>query len=145
MTKRIRNLENWKEDYNRKRVSPEEAAKTIKSGDNVFIPNSYLGIMPQAIASRQKELRNVTIEIQSPQSDPGWWSEGMEKSFEVIIRIYLGNLGREAHDQGRVAFLPYTNGTWFKGYRDNRKMTRDIDVLLLDLSPRRKWFHDFWR
>jgi 4-hydroxybutyrate CoA-transferase len=134
MSNRKRILENWQEEYNRKRVSHEEASRAVKSGDNVFIPNSYLGIMPQAIAARQKELRNVTIEIQAPLSDPGWLSAGMEESFQVIIRIYLGNLGREAHDAGRIAFLPYTNGTWFKAYRDNRKMTRDIDVLLLDLS-----------
>jgi 4-hydroxybutyrate CoA-transferase len=135
MGKRKRDLENWREEYRRKRVSPEEAAKAVKSGDNVFIPNTYLGIMPQAIAARWNELRNVTIEIQSPLSDPGWLSAGMEESFNVIIRIYLGNLGRAAHDEGRIVFLPYTNGTWFKGYRDNRKMARDIDVLLLDLSP----------
>lgn len=134
MNKRVRNLDNWQEDFNRKRVSPAEAAGAVKSGDNIFIPNSYLGIMPQAIADRQQELRDVTIEIQAPLSDPGWLSEGMEKSFNVLIRIYLGNLGREAHDGGRIAFLPYTNGTWFKGYRDERKMPRDIDVLLLDLS-----------
>jgi 4-hydroxybutyrate CoA-transferase len=131
---RKRNLENWQEDYNRKRVSVEEAARVIKSGDNVFIPNTYLGILPQAIAARANELRDVTIEIQSPLSDPGWLSPGMEEAFHMIIRIYLGNLGRAAHDEGRIAFLPYTNGTWFKGYRDNRKMNRDVDVLLLDLS-----------
>ena len=134
MIKRKRDLENWREDYKGKRVSPEEAARAVKSGDNVFIPNSYVGIMAQAIAACQKELRDVTIEIQAPLSDPGWLSEGMEESFQVIIRIYLGNLGREAHDAGRVAFLPYTNGTWFKAYRDSRKIARDIDVLLLDVS-----------
>jgi 4-hydroxybutyrate CoA-transferase len=134
MGKRKRNLDNWQEDYQRKRVSTEEAARAVESGDTIFIPNNYLGIMPQAIAARQNELHDVTIEIQAPLSDPGWLSAGMEESFNVLIRIYLGNLGREAHDQGRVAFLPYTNGTWFKGYRDNRQMPRDIDVLLLDLS-----------
>ena len=135
MSKGKRDLENWQEDYERKLISYEEAARLIRSGDNIFIPNSYLGKMPQAIAARHNELRDVNIEIQAPLSDPGWLSEGMEDSFNVLIRIYLGNLGREAHDEGRVSFLPYTNGTWFKGYRDNRKMPRDMDVLLLDVSP----------
>jgi 4-hydroxybutyrate CoA-transferase len=135
MKKRRRDLENWQEEFKLKRVSHEEAARAVKSGDNIFIPNGYLGKMPQAIAARQNELRDVNIEIQAPLSDPGWLSEGMEESFNVIIRIYLGNLGREAHDEGRVSFLPYTNGTWFKAYRDNRKIARDMDVLLLDVSP----------
>ncbi len=134
MSRKKGDLENWREEFKRKKVSAEEAARAVKSGDTIFIPNNYLGIMPQAIAARQNELRNVSIDIQAPLSDPGWLSEGMEESFKVMIRIYLGNLGRAAHDEGRVAFLPYTNGTWFKGYRDNRKMPRDIDVLLLDLS-----------
>jgi len=135
MKQRRRNLENWREDYEKKLISLEEAARLIKSGDNIFIPNSFLGQMPRAIADRKDELRDVTVEIQAPLSDPGWLSEGMEEAFKVIIRIYLGPIGREPHDAGRVAFLPYTNGTWFKPYRDNRPGQREIDVLLLDVSP----------
>jgi len=135
MSGRIRKLENWQEDYKRKLVSSEEAAKAIESGDNIFIPNTYLGQMPRFIAERQNELKDVSVEIQAPLSDPGWLSAGMEESFNVIVRIYLGPVARDAHDEGRVAFLPYTNGTWFKPYRDNRPVPRDIDVFLVDVSP----------
>ncbi|MBW2053612.1 MAG: hypothetical protein JRI85_15440, partial [Deltaproteobacteria bacterium] len=90
--------------------------------------------MPRYIVARQSELRNVNVEICTPFSDPGWLQEGMEESFNIIIRIYL-NLARPAHDEGRIPFLPYTNGTWIKPYRDNRPMDRDVDVVLVEVSP----------
>ncbi len=127
-------LENWREDYQRKLVSLKEAAQVIKSGDNIFIPSSYGGEMPKAIVERKDELREVTVEVSSPLSDPGWLSAGMEESFKVIVRIYLAS-AREAHDEGRISFLPYTNGSYFKPYRDNRPGTRNIDVLLMEVSP----------
>ena len=135
MGTRTLKLENWQAEFDRKLLSGQEAAGIIKSGDNVFIPNTYLGQMPRLIAERHDELKDVTVEIQAPLSDPGWLSAGMEESFKVIVRIYLGPIAREHHDEGRVAFLPYTNGTWFKPYRDNRPVQRDIDVFLVDVSP----------
>jgi acyl-CoA hydrolase len=103
-------LENWQEDYGRKLVSPEEAAKAIKSGDSVFIPASYYGYMPFAIAARAAELRDVYVEIQAPRTDPGWLSPGMEKSFNIAVRVFL-HVARAAHDEGRISFMPYTNYT----------------------------------
>ncbi|MFH1481779.1 MAG: acetyl-CoA hydrolase/transferase C-terminal domain-containing protein [Pseudomonadota bacterium] len=58
----------------------------------------------------------------------------MEESFEVIVRTYLA-AARTAHDEGRISFLPYTNGSYFKPHRDNRPGNRDIDVFILEVSP----------
>jgi 4-hydroxybutyrate CoA-transferase len=135
MKARERKLENWRDTYQRKLVGYQEAAEVIKSGDNIFIPNTYSGQMPYAIAARQEELQDVTVEVQAPRYDPGWLSPGMEGSFNVIVRIYMGPVARQGHDEGTVTFLPYTNGTWFKPYRDNRAVERDIDVFLVDVSP----------
>ena len=59
----------------------------------------------------------------------------MEDSFTIVPRIYLGPTARDARDEGRVTFLPYTNNTWSKGWRDGRPMTRSMDVCLIDASP----------
>ena len=128
-------LDNWQEQYKSKLVSAEEAARAVKSGDNIFIPSVYWGQVAHAIAARHEELRDVTVEIQAPLFDPGWLSPGMEESFQVFVRIYLGPTGRQAHDEGHVSFLPYTNSTWFKIYRDNRPAKREIDIALFDVSP----------
>ena len=134
MANRKIRLENWQEDYEKKLVSAEEAARQIKSGDNIFLPNTYTGSTVHAIGARQDELRGVKIEVQAPIVDPGWLSEGMEDSFEVITRIYLAPLARTGHDEGRIQFLPYTNHTWIKPLRDNRPMDREIDVFMVDVS-----------
>jgi len=126
-------LDNWQEDYEHKIVSLEEAAKKIKSGDHIFIPNGYVGELPYAIVDRREELRDVQVEICAPAFDPGWLSPGMEDSFEIIVRIYL-HLARQGHDEGRIHFLPYTNGTYFKPYYDNLPDAREIDVFLMEVS-----------
>ncbi|MBI4765058.1 MAG: acetyl-CoA hydrolase/transferase family protein [Deltaproteobacteria bacterium] len=132
--KRILNLENWPEQYRQKLLSLEQAAGLIKSGDKIFIPNGYVGELPYAIVARRDELRQVQVEVTAPAFDPGWLLPGMEESFEIQVRTYL-HLARPGHDEGRIQFLPYTNWTWFKPYRDRRRVARDIDVLLLEVSP----------
>ena len=134
MERRPLNLDNWEKDYRRKLVSIEEAAEKINSGDHIFIPNGYMGEMPLAIVARQDELRDVYVEVTAPAMDPGWLSPGMEESFDVTVRIYL-NLARQGHDEGRIHFLPYTNGTYFKNYEDHRSGVKEIDVLLMEVSP----------
>ena len=134
MKERKIEIENWEEIYKRKLVSLEDAARVIKSGDNIFIPSTFLGHLPTTITERADELRNVIVEMQAP-GPLKWIEEGMEESFTIVPRIYLGATGREARDEGRVTFLPYTNNTWSKGWRDGRPMTRSMDVCLIDVSP----------
>ncbi len=134
MERRPLKLEDWEEDYKRKLVSIEEAAGIIKSGDNIFIPSAYYGQVLRAIPARHEELRDVTAEYQAPLFDPGWFSPEMEDSFKIITRIFLGAIARPLHDEGRIHFIPYTNGTWFKVYRDDRPR-RKMDVTLVEVSP----------
>ena len=127
------NTTGWEDDYKRKTVSPEQAVRAIKSGDNVIFPNVYIGILPHTIVGRRGELRNVTIDCSAPFYDPGWFSPGMEESFTPVIRTFLYAM-RHVHDAGWVPFLPYTHGTWIKPHRDNRSTKRDIDVFIVEVS-----------
>lgn len=143
MKRRPLKLENWQEDYQRKLMSVEEAAGTIKSGDNLFLPSAYYGQVLRAVPARHEDLRDVTAEYQAPVFDPGWFATEMEDTFKIITRIYLGPLARPLHDEGRIHFLPYTNGTWFKVYRDGRP-SRNMDVTLVEVSsPDEKGFMSF--
>ncbi|WP_276618822.1 acetyl-CoA hydrolase/transferase family protein [Syntrophomonas wolfei] len=57
-------LEKWKQEYNKKLVSHEEAAKLVKSGDVVASPlgtGSCSGQMFDAILDRHEELQDVII------------------------------------------------------------------------------------
>jgi acyl-CoA hydrolase len=42
----------WKEDYKRKLVSAEEAAKVVKSGDRVALPFAHSTAVPAALEKR---------------------------------------------------------------------------------------------
>ena len=134
MAKRGMKLDGWQEEFKKKLVSPEQAAGVIKSGDYVVLPNEYFGVLPYYLVERRHELKNVTVEICVAFFDPGWLQPGMEDAFNVVIRCYL-HLARTAHDEGRIPFIPVTNGTWLKQYRDNREANRDIDVFLVVVSP----------
>ena len=134
MAKRRLMLDGWREEFKKKLVSPEEAAGVIQSGDYVVLPNEYFGVLPYYLVERKKELSNVTVEICVAFFDPGWLQPGMGDAFNIIIRCYL-HLARTAHDEGRIPFIPVTNGTWLKQYRDNRQTNRDIDVFLVVVSP----------
>lgn len=134
MEKRERKLNDWRAGYLCKLISPEEAAGVIQSGDNIYLPSAYNGYMPDVIVGRRDELRGVTVEVSSPLFDPGWLSPGMEDAFTVRVRTYLAS-ARTAHDEGRISFLPLTNGSYFKPHRDHRSGTRDIDVFIMEVSP----------
>jgi 4-hydroxybutyrate CoA-transferase len=126
--------EDWQEEYKRKLVSAEEAAKAVKSGDRVIVPISYSGIMGAAIVARSGELKNVEIVSAGQLIDPGWFSPGHE-SLRTTCEIYLGNLARPSHDEKRTDFLPNTVGTLFKSYDDERSERKPIDVLITEVSP----------
>ena len=57
----------WKKEYERKLVTPEEAISVIKSGDRVVFAQGMepfdLGL---ALAGRLGELKNITISARTP-------------------------------------------------------------------------------
>ena len=68
---------NWREEYRRKILSPEEAVRVVQSGDRVMVP---LGADPQiltkALFNRKDELKGVEITANAAGSNPGWYSDG---------------------------------------------------------------------
>ena len=85
---------NWKEHYQKKRVSPKEAARVVQSGDIVYIPLQGPRIIHHEIAKRRKELREVEIHLARPgiaqaidfASEPGW-----ESSFNLENELFIGD------------------------------------------------------
>lgn len=76
----------WREEYQRKLVSPEKAVKAIKSGDRVFFtPGRQPKALGLALAARKEELRGVKIVVPTPDRDFGWYDRGWEESFEIIV------------------------------------------------------------
>ena len=73
----------WQEEYQKKLVSADEAARTVKSGDTIIFPyRTNTRVIPQAIANRKNELRDVNIILGSPRVDAAVFA-GAPESFRV--------------------------------------------------------------
>lgn len=79
-------MKDWREEYHRKLISAEEAARLIKSGDYVsFTLGREAYTVGKAISDRKKDLQDVKILVPFPGFDFGWYDSGWESSFELTI------------------------------------------------------------
>jgi 4-hydroxybutyrate CoA-transferase len=79
-------MKDWEEEYRRKQISAEEAAKFVKSGDYIsFTLGREAYAIGTAIASRMSELRDVKVFQPFPGYDFGWYEPGWEDSFGLTI------------------------------------------------------------
>jgi len=126
----------WKEDYQRKLVSAEEAAKVVKSGDRVALPFAHPTQVPLALGKRKDELQNVYLEINAPSVDPGWLQPGWENHFSVNAINFLGAMGRPSHDAKVSSFIPCLMSLRPKLCDEERLHgDRGIDVFITNVSP----------
>ncbi len=126
----------WKEDYKRKTVSADEAAKAVKSGDRVVLPFAHPTAVPLALGKRKDELKNVYLEINAPWLDPGWLQPGNEESFFVGAINFLGPVGRPSHDAKVTSFIPCLMSLRAKLCDEERLHgRRGIDVFMTNVSP----------
>jgi 4-hydroxybutyrate CoA-transferase len=126
----------WKEDYKRKLVSVDEAARVVQSGDLVVLPISGPQQVAMALGRRKDELKNVSLEASAPSVDPGWLQPGWEESFSVGVPHFLGGLARPSHDAKLISFIPCPMSLRYKYCDEERRRDRrDIDVFITELSP----------
>jgi 4-hydroxybutyrate CoA-transferase len=126
----------WQSDYDRKLVSAEEAAQTVRSGDHVWWPPGHGSTaFLAALAQRRSELRGVELRgILVP--DVGWFEEGANEAFHIASQF--GSLfDRHAINAGIVDYHPY----WLVGIHKALDAGRghgeawEIDKLVLTVSP----------
>jgi 4-hydroxybutyrate CoA-transferase len=79
-------MKDWREEYERKLVTPEEAVKHIKSGDRVsFTFGRQTQALGLALAARKDEFKGVKVCVPTPDRDFGWYDKGWEESFEITV------------------------------------------------------------
>jgi 4-hydroxybutyrate CoA-transferase len=117
----------WQEDYKKKLVSADEAAGAVKSGETVIIPyRTNTQAIPQAIAKRKNELRNVNIVVGSPRVDPALFA-GASDSFKVTPPTESKNVGD---------FVPSLFSLSYKALDEKREDAyKEIDVAVVAVSP----------
>jgi 4-hydroxybutyrate CoA-transferase len=120
----------WCEEYKRKLVPADEAAKVVKSGDRVFFT---VGRQAQAIglalAARKEELKGVSIFIPTPDRDFGWYEPGWEDSFNVVIGFGMPIVWTMMSE--RRCDMATACARW----PTVEEMKGTIDVLITEVSP----------
>jgi len=121
----------WKEDYEKKMVTPEKAVGVVKNGDRVvFVQGMEPFDLGLALAARVGELKGVTISVRTPGRDFGWYDPGWEESFAIEIGFPLP-IVRQMIVEKRCDIAIGSLGFLFHG-EEGQKQT---DVVLVELSP----------
>lgn len=124
----------WQQEYRRKLVSAEEAVKVVKSGDRVCIPLPIIPVvLPEALAARRDELKNVETYLEGPLRPMPWFEPGWEDTFPITFGIFVGAGGRAVTDEKRADYLPFPFPAHFKRWDEG--VPGPIDVLIVSVSP----------
>lgn len=125
----------WKEEYNRKLVTPEEAVKHIQSGDVIklgwVISCPYT--LCQALGKRKDELENVTIINIATVIPQPWHEAGYEKAFR-LVDTFVSAFDRPLVNQGRIDVTHLDSALQVREYTDRRDRGKRR-VFMRQVSP----------
>ena len=121
----------WKEEYEKKSASAEEAISVVKSGDLVVFTQGMepfdLGL---ALAARLPELKDVTISVRTPGRDFGWYDPGWEQFVNIEVGFGLP-IVRQIIAERRCDIPIGSLGFIFHGQEEQKQ----ADVVLVEVSP----------
>jgi len=100
-------ITNWRGDYEKKRVTAQEAASVIQSGDKIILlpVNSMPIDILNALAARKEELHKVKI-ASNLMTYPFAFVQGDYAGHITYYSGYFGPLERMFHPQGNVVPFP---------------------------------------
>ena len=113
----------WREDYKRKTMSAEQAARLVRDGDRVVIVGrTDPQAIPQALGKRAGELRGIVLKGESRYEDFAWVPTGSDAAFTVA-------------GQERNELVPSVFAHENKLYDERTPSERPLDVLIASVSP----------
>ncbi len=130
----------WRDDYERKKCSAEEAVRLIKDGD--LVVNFDMGIgcreIPGALLARADELSNVelvTCGLHFPEGAETWHALARHGAFKVKAESYIGEVYREMAQSHEVDFTPNMfSPLRLKPELEQRPGSRKPDVFFCQVS-----------
>lgn len=120
----------WKEDYEKKLTTAEEAIKVVKSDDYVaFAYGNEPLSLGLALLSRGVEVGGLKIFAPAPARDFAWYDTGWDETFQIEIAHVLP-VAQRMIDEKRGDFL-VGSVRW----AHQSGLRQPADVLLIQLSP----------
>jgi 4-hydroxybutyrate CoA-transferase len=126
----------WRDEYNRRLASAEDAVKVIEAGDLVVIPIAGPRALPRAVFSHCQTLgAPIDLRLGSPLTDPGWIQADWQEVFRLEFELFVGDYGRPAMDEGRATYQPNLFTLAHKPLEDGRPEARRPDVFITSVTP----------
>jgi acyl-CoA hydrolase len=98
--------ESWRDLYDSRLASAEDAVGRIRPGATVNIPILAPRVLMDALWSRREALRDVRLQLCAASYDPSWLQPGSEDAFSIDFELFIGDFARSAHDEKRGYYLP---------------------------------------
>ena len=120
---------NWREEYEKKITTPEEAIKVVEKGSSVaFAYGSEPLALGTALVNRGLEVGGVNVFVPAPGRDFVWYDPGWEETFQVHVGCVLP-ICREMIAERRGDYL-VSSLHW-----SVQPGLRKPDVILIQVSP----------
>ncbi len=127
---------NWKQHYESRRISTEQAAALVKPGMRVHFPLASGLVMQRALGAHANDIGGmIDMRLSSPLVDPGWLSRDLSAIFRIEFELFIGNLGRPTHDAKRAAYLPNLLSSNFKAHDERPNEAKPIDITFVNVTP----------
>lgn len=100
----------WRSEYEKRMLSPEDAANQVKPGDRVAFTSGREAIaIGRALSVRKDDFKTnpISLMVPTPSFDFGWYREDSLDSFDITVRMGTG-VCQAALDSRRIDFDPGT-------------------------------------
>ena len=127
---------NWKEHYQSRHISTDEAAALVQPGMRVHFPLAAGLVMQRVLGTRAHDIGGmIDLRLSSPLVDPGWFANDWSAIFRIEFELFIGNLGRPTHDAKRAAYLPNLLSSNFKALDERPNEAKPIDITFVTVTP----------
>lgn len=127
----------WRDEYKRKFVAPDEAVRVIKSGDRLGIPieTEPLALVSALVArAKRGEIRDIKLSMRSTDVDLGLSEPGLDQAIEVTLDTTVG-VWRQLLDARKIDYMPSLTSRRLKAELEGRADGRPFDVVFIVVSP----------
>jgi 4-hydroxybutyrate CoA-transferase len=127
---------NWQEHFKSHQLTPEEAARLVKAGMRVHFPLAAGGVVQRALGEQLEKLEGaIDVRLSSPLVDPGWFGRDLSHVVRLEFELFIGNLGRPAHDRRSATYLPNLFSKQFKPHDERPDEDKPIDITFVNVTP----------
>lgn len=122
------------ETLKKRLMTAEDAAKLVKSGDQLWSPSAHIcDMLLAALVGRMDELENVKIRS-TMVPDMGWFREEARKHFDIQVQYAILPDNRQALADKVIDFHPYHMIMQHKAIDAGRPEAQQIDKHLIVVS-----------